>query len=171
MRKISTGLVILVCCAAIPASGSAQQAASPGSFDMPETSEADLRADEMHDRATALQSDARTFAAAARLHMRVANLRDASDPRAVQSLSLATALFWHSGRLGDAAAAADAAAARALGIGDVFTAANRNVDRAVIAAGLGDREGARSACQRAHLLSLSPHLTTAQREHIRGRIR
>lgn len=171
MRHPSAGLVIILCCIAAPTSASAQQAAPPDITSIDGTTDADRAAAELHDRALALHADIRAFPRAARLHLRSAELRDASDPKAVESLSLAAALFWHSGRLSDASAAAEAAAQRALSIGDVFTAANRNVDRAVIAVQLGEPYAARAALRRAHLLSLSPHLTGAQKTHIRNRIR
>lgn len=120
MARMRIWLVAAVAAAVVPVAARAQSA------------------DELLQRAQALQNDPAAFSAAAKLYESSAALRSAGDARAVEALAMAGRLYGYAGELPRAVAALEAAGTRALRDGDPPAAADAFTDAAYAAAALHD---------------------------------
>jgi hypothetical protein len=150
--------------------------ASPGlvatSLDgpVPVTTTVNPDAERLRAEAHQLFNDPRSWRRAARLLERSADLRSIEDPVRSDDYRLAGRLYAHVGSLGAAQRAFERAAMSAQQIGAVAQAAGAYLDAAHVAVRRGDGRAAGSFIERGDLLSLSPHLNTAERRAIRNRI-
>ena len=126
MLRTQAFIVAAVVAAAVPMGGARAQ--------QPRAQEAD----ELVQRAQALQGDVAAYTVAANLYEQSAALRSPGDARAVEALVTAGRLFNYAGEWAHALAAMEAGAARALKDGDVATAADAYADAAYIAASQHD---------------------------------
>ncbi len=120
MARMRIFLVAAVAAAAIPVAARAQSA------------------DELVQRAQALQNEPAAFTAAAKLYESSSALRSAGDARAVEALAMAGRLYAYAGDNPHARAAFETAGSRALKDGDALTAADAYTDAAYIAAAQHD---------------------------------
>lgn len=128
-------------------------------------------ADSLHERAVELQSESRRFGQAAQLYMDQARLRPATDVSGVEALIMAGHLFHAVGQSNQAKQAFEQGADRARALGDVERAARAYLDAAFVAHAMNDRREVQRLGTAAAMLSSSPLLTQAQRDHILNRIR
>ena len=129
------------------------------------------RADDLYQKAIALQAEPRTWRQAAYLHQMSAALRTAEDPKGDESLRLGAHLLYHLGDRQTARSMMERAAARAEARGDVLQAASGYLDAALVA--LEQRDGGQASTlgRKAMTLASSPLITAAQRADIVRRVR
>jgi hypothetical protein len=124
-------------------------------------------ADELLARARALHESPPLYAVAADLYRRVASMRDASDPRAVDALLMAGRLFTYSGDLGRGRSTMEQAGELALEQGDAVQAARAYADAAFIAAADHSRRASDLARRVVWLAETAP-VPDSQRQQIRS---
>lgn len=122
-------------------------------------------------RATAWIDDAERRDDAARLLVRAAELRPASDPRVAEELTAAARLFYYAGDAARAQRTMQRAGETALANGDVVAAANALLDVAWIARERGTSMEVRENAVRARRLMSSPLVDSRTRESVLRRIR
>ncbi len=154
MARMRIFLVAALAAVAVPVVGRAQQTPAQ-------------KADELVQRAQALQSDLAAYRVAANLYEESAALRSAGDARAEEALVTAGRLYSYAGDAPHALAALEAAAARALKDGDALTAAHAYADAAYVAARSHD-DRAINLAQR--VLKLAEYLDPAERAEALGRL-
>ena len=132
---------------------------------------AQRRAEDLYQRAIALQSTPRRWRQAAYLHQMSADLRAADDPKGDESLRLGAHLFYHLGDLTAARHMMERAAARAEARGDVVAAATGYVDAAHVALEQRAADKANTLGRRAMTLAASPLVSARQRADIARRVR
>jgi hypothetical protein len=132
---------------------------------------AQRRAEDLYQKAVALQGEPRTWRQAAYLHQMSAALRTAEDPKGDESLRLGAHLMYHLGDRQAARSMMERAASRAQARGDVVQAANGYVDAAHVALEQRSAGQAGELGRRAMTLASSPLITAAQRADIVRRIR
>ncbi len=125
------------------------------------------KADELVQRAQALQNDPAAYVAAANLYQRSAGLRSAGDARAVDALLMAGRLYNYAGEWPHALAAMEAGAAQALKDGDALTAANAYADAAYIAA---ERHDVRTVELAQKVLKIADYWIPQERNEILARL-
>ena len=116
------------------------------------------------------KSDWSQLKKAASLRERAAELRTADDPEGTVSLYWAARNRYYSGDPRKARVLMEAAADRAIAMGDVLNAVTAYTEAAYISADLKDGERMRALAAKARLLSASPLLTEIQREQARQRL-
>ncbi len=125
------------------------------------------KADELVQRAQALQMDPAAFAVAAKLYEQSATLRSSGDARAVEALVLAGRLYNYAGEWSHALAAMEAGAAKALKDGDPLTAANAYADAAYIAA---ERHDVRAVELAQKVIKIADYWIPQDRDEILSRL-
>lgn len=128
------------------------------------------RAERVRQQAVQLHST-RPNREVAALHQLSASLRSADDPEAVNCLIVAAHLLDYGKRPIEARATMEAAARRALAMGDVVRAADAYANAAFLARKHKNRPETLRLGKQALLLTASPLLTEQQREAVRYRIR
>jgi hypothetical protein len=126
---------------------------------------------ELEQQAEAYLQDLDNWKHAADLYRQAAELRGAGDAVAVQDLETAARLEFYQGSGRQAVRDLEAAGQRALGVGDIFSAAKAFVDAAWVAGRDGQSIRARELIQTVQLLAQSPLLSSTERTHIEGRLR
>ncbi len=154
MSRMRIYLVAAIAAAVLPVAALAQQAKTQN-------------ADELVQRAQALQSDPAAYAAAASLYQASAALRSPGDARAVEALLMAGHLYNYAGEWPRALAAMEAGAARALKDGDPLTAANAYADAAYIAA---ERHDVRTVELAQKVMKIADHWIPEDRDEILSRL-
>lgn len=129
------------------------------------------RAIQLHDSAVALYSQPQRAAEAARLHVREASFRSVRDPEAVGALIMAANLFNYARQPVVARKTMERAAARALAMGDVVTAAEAYTNAAFLAHKINNQSETQRLGRKAILLSESPLIQAEDRLTIRNRFR
>ena len=127
-------------------------------------------ADRLAEQAYRLFSERPSWGKAARMLERSAGMRDAADPKRADALLEAARIYAHVGAHRDARRAFERAAAAAAERGAVVVAAHALLDAAIVAASVGDRDGAAKLVHKATLLADSPHLATSDRNAILRRM-
>ena len=149
---------MLLAVAAAPVAASAQQKLPPV-----RVTATLAHAEALMLRAESLSTQLSHFKQAAELYEQSAEMRTASDPRAVSCLRSAATLRYNSGNKRKGLGLMEKAADRAIRLGDVVSAANAYIDAAVIASELRQGDRARDLGERAVLLAKSPLLSEEQR--------
>lgn len=150
--------------------------AGPGVVEMPVEDTATVSettnaaAERLRAEAYGLFDERRSWRRAARLLERAAGLRAADDPGRSEDYRMAGRLYGHVGALAASERAFVHAAESAHRVGAIVDAAGAYLDAAHAAARRADRRAALAFVQQVDLLSLSPHLTAAERDAIRNRI-
>ncbi len=154
MTRMKIYLVAAVAAVVVPVTALAQQPKGQN-------------ADELVQRAQALQNDPAAYTAAANLYQASAGLRSAGDARAVEALLMAGRLYNYAGEWSHALAAMEAGAARALKDGDPLTAANAYADAAYIAA---ERHDARTVELAQKVIKIADYWIPQERSEILSRL-
>lgn len=128
------------------------------------------RAVRLEREANDLLVNLRDLGGAARRLRKAASLRPASDPIALTDLSTSARVSYYRKDLSQARSTMREAAERALAMGDVMQAADFFVDIAHLSVALKDGLAAKSALERARLLSASPLLSAVQQARLAARI-
>lgn len=112
----------------------------------------------------------RRYKQAAKLLLRAASLRDATDVKGIEDLLRAGQLSYYVGDMATARRAIEQAGERALRAGYPGRAANAFLDAGYLALARKDRNSARRFFVDAWRLAQSPHLTESERIAIAGRL-
>lgn len=128
------------------------------------------RADSLEGEAERLYSKPDAYAAAARLQLESAALRQPGDPRRVHSMAMAGHLFGYSGHVGKARATMEATAEESLAFGDLVGAAGAEVNAAFLALRQGNRPEALRLADRARWIAGLPRIESGERAAILRRI-
>ncbi len=127
-------------------------------------------AEQVEKKAIALYAYPERAEEAAQLQRQAAGLRAPDDPKAVTSLVMSARLFSYAHRLPTACRIMEAAAERALGMGDVVKAAQAYVDAAFIAQEQGHGTQVTKLAKKAVFLTASPLLRAEEKAAIVARI-
>jgi hypothetical protein len=149
---------ILFAVASAPIAASAQQTLAPV-----HVTESVAIADRLSAEADSLARQLTTFKKAAALYEKSAAARSPGDLKAVANLRSAAMLRYDGGDARRSLALMERAAERAVGLGDVISAANAYIDAAIIASELREGAQAKDFSRRAALLTKSPLLDGGQR--------
>jgi hypothetical protein len=143
---------------------------APAQYQLPVLVSA-VRADSLHEAATALAGTTQRWRDAARLHRRSAELRPADDVQGYRCLVEFAALSYAAGDRSTARNGMAEAAAHALARGDLSSAALAYLDAAWIAQEQKDARRVWELGHRAEMLAASPLLAPADRWAILRRIK
>jgi hypothetical protein len=151
---------------ALPATVRAQASLQPIRI-----TEKQQQAEQYDQEAAALETaDWSQLKKAAKLRARAADLRAPDDPKGALSLYWAARDRYYSGDNWEARMLMEAAAERAVSVGDVLTAVNAFTDAAYISADLKDAARTVQSAKRAKLLVNSPMLSENQRAQLQSRL-
>jgi hypothetical protein len=125
---------------------------------------------QLEQKAVALYSQPERALEAAQLQRQAAGLRAPDDPKGVGALIMSARLFNYAQKPLLARKTMEAAAERALAMGDVVRAAQAYVDAALIAQEQGSSKQVVRLAHKAVLLTTSPLLRTDERAGIMNRI-
>jgi hypothetical protein len=155
-------LFVLLC---IPITASAQTSTKSSS-----SSFAYRKALALRQQAVALYDHPQRSVDVARLLREEATYRTARDPEAIEALVLSSHFYLYGGRPVDAWRTMEAAAKRALAIGDVRRAAQAYIDAAVVAERWHEEPETKRLALAASLLMESPLLPPEQRDDLMRRM-